>query len=299
MSLNTVFKAAGAGVRIGGKFVVKHLPTILTAVGSVGVVVGTVLAAKKAPEAKEELDKEKEAWEEKTPEEKAELGKAHYIFRVAKVGGKYYGLVCLVIGGSIVCFWLANHINLKRLGAALAGLKLVSDQNEELENKFKEKFGKNEVTKAKDEINQEKNKDIQVDPAMANRLNHTIGECIVWDPIMKHPFISSAEAIRRAEGMVKSELEEQLLDGEKYAFVSYSDFLSWAGCDIKGPSYDNDGGTYLGFGIEFLNGADPAKIRQAIENAVDISWTADMLEGTVPVLALKYGNPPKYAYWKA
>lgn len=298
MGFSTILKAGGAGVRVCSKFVVKHLPTILTAVGTVGVIVGTVLAAKKAPEAQEEFVKEKEKWEKMTPEEKEEHGKAEYVFRIAKVGARYYGLVCLVVGGSIVCFWVANHINLKRTAAAVAGLKVVSDQLTDEEGKFKEKFGKKEVDKAKDELNAEKNKDIKVDPEMAAKLNRTIGECVCWDPIMKHPFTSSAEAIRRAIRMVKDELRQQIIDGDKYAFVPYSDFLCWAGCEVRGPSYDTDAGQYLGFGVNVTE-RSVGNLDELIDDAVDVSWTSDMLEGEIPVLALKYGNPPKYAYFKS
>lgn len=297
MSLNTIGKTIGIGMRLGSKFIVKHLPTILTAVGTVGVCVGTVMAAKKAPEAKVELDKVKAEWEAKPDQEKTNGNKADYVFKLVRVGTRYYGIVIAIVGGSIVCFWVANHINLKRLSAAMLAAKISSEQLKDLENKIREKDGDKTLQQMKDEINMEKMKKSPIDKNMVSSLNYTIGECVVWDPIMKHPFPSSAEKIRRAIAMVKEDLTEQLIDGETYAFTSYSDFLEWAGCDISGPVYDSDAGTYLGFAINSL-GKDVSlnDIHQLVNDAVDVSWTSAMLEGEVPMLALKYGNPPRYQY---
>ena len=63
MTISTAIKAAEAGLKVSGKFVVKHLPTILTAVGTAGVIFGTIQAARKAPDAKAEFEQAKQKWE--------------------------------------------------------------------------------------------------------------------------------------------------------------------------------------------------------------------------------------------
>ena len=294
MSLSTVTKTVGIGLRVGSKFVIKHLPTLLTALGSMGVVAGTVMAAKQTPEAKVEFDEAKAEWEAKPEAEKTSGNKADYIFRIVKIGSKYYLLVGLVIAGSIICFWVANHINLKRIAVLSTGLAATSEQLKDLEKKVREKDGDKALQKMKDEINSEKLKEAQIDPSIGKKLNMTIGECVIWDPIMKHPSAGTAEQVRRATAMVKEDLTEQLMGGEKYAFVCHSDFLSWCGFDIHGPVYDSDAGEYLGFGVNAPNDLSISNIHALVDDAVDISWTADMLDGEIPVLALKYGNPPKY-----
>lgn len=294
MNLNMILKTVEAGLKIGGRLAIKHLPTILTAVGTVGVVAGTVMAAKKAPEAHEELQAVKDEWN--GLEDKEKRSKSDYIFKLVRVGTRYYGIVALVVGGSVVCFWVANHLNLKRLGAALAAAKISADYAKDLEEQIKKDGGENKLTKMRDEINIEKmrQKPIDID---TSGINHLFAECPVWDPITKHWMVSSADRIRKAKRMAEEELRQQLKEGSAYAFVPYSDFLDWCGMDISGPYIQDDGGSYLGFAVEALNGIKPDRIDELVENAVGVEWTVDSKDGDIPVLALKYVNPPKYQIW--
>lgn len=295
MTISAAIKAAEAGLKVGGKFVVKHLPTILTAVGTAGVIFGTIQAARKAPEAKAEFEQAKEKWES-LPEDAR--SKPDLIWRYIKVGARYYGIVCLVVGGSIVCFWMANHVNLMRLGAATAGMAYYKKYAEDLEKGVKEEGGDGALSKIKDKINANSVKNAPPPDIDASKLDSTIGECIVWDPIQRHWFISSAEQIRRARRRVVDSLGEQITRGEPWSFVPYTDFLEYAGYRDHGPNIAGDAGACLGFGFEMPKDPDFGFSEDEVEvvanDAVGVSWTPVMYGGEVPALALKFDEPPVY-----
>ena len=287
MNLNLALKA-------GGKFVTKNLPTILTAVGTVGVIFGTVLAAKKAPEAQKELQEIKDKWQAQEDAEKRD--KVEYTWRLVKCGSRYYGIVAIVIGGSIVCFWVANHLNLKRLAAALAAAKVSSDYAKDLEDQIRKEGGEGKLTKIKDEINAGKIRETPCD-IDTTKLNHVIGETPVYDPISENWYPTTAERIRRAVLMVKEDLADQLLSGEKYAFVAFSEFREWAGLVKDGnPSHAQNFSNQFGFAIMLKDTAKPSQIHELVDEAVGVDFTAEIMEGCVGGLALKYRNPPKYQY---
>ncbi len=81
-----------------------------------------------------------------------------------------------------------------------------------------------------------------------------------------------------------------------YAFYPYSDFLEDCGYEAKGPYIQQDAGQFLGFVVEdtAANEYSPDELHRVCEDAVDVDWTSDMKDGVIPVLALKYGNPPRY-----
>lgn len=295
MTVSGAIKAAEAGLKVSGKFIVKNLPTILTAIGTVGVIFGTFQAARKAPEAKAEFEKAKQKWES-LPEDAR--SKPDLVWRYVKVGARYYGIVCLVVGGSIVCFWVANHVNLKRLAAATAGMAYYKKHAEDLEKGIREEGGDGALSKIKDRINANSIKNAPPPNIDTSKLDGTIGECIVWDPIQHHWFVSSAEQIRRARRRVVDDLGSQITSGEQWSFVPYTDFLEYAGYKDHGPDISGDAGACLGFGFELPTDPDFGFSEDEIEvvanGAVGVSWTPVMYGGEVPALALKFDNPPVY-----
>lgn len=294
MTINAILKTAEAGLKVGGKLAVKHLPTILTAVGSIAVIFGVVQTAKKAPEAKKEFDQAKAEWDAQPDQEKRD--KAVYVWRLVKIGARYYGVICLIVGGAIVCFWVANHINLKRLLAAVAAGKVSADYAKDLENQIKRDGGDKALNDIKDKINAEKIQTDPLPPGMdVSKLNAMIGECPVWDPIMKQWMISSADRIRTAVDRCVNELVQQMQEGEPWAFVPYSDFLEYCGWQNNGPHCGSyDAGSYLGFGLHMPVDVEYTSLIEAAREAVGVNWTAALKDGIVPVLALRYDNPPVY-----
>ena len=296
MNFNMLLKAARIGLKTGGKWAVKHLPTILTAVGSIGVAAGTVMAAKKAPEAEKELSKIKAEWEAIPENERQNYSKADYIFKLVRVGTKYYWCVCLVVGGSIACFWIANHINLTRLMAALTAGKLASDRVKDLENEIKGEGGDGKLEKINDKINARKIREhpCDIDPS---KLNHVIGETPVFDPVSEGWYATTAENIRRAVLLTKEDLADQLLSGEKYAFVPFNDFREWAGLmRYNLPATAQSFGDKFGFGVMLNDSAKPSDIHDLVDNAISVDLTSAIMDGCIGGLALKYGQPPKYQF---
>lgn len=296
MNLNTALKAVQGTLKVGEKLIVKHLPTILTAVGSVGVVAGVILTAKKAPDAHKEFVDVKA--------KKDGMDKANYVWQCVKVGARYYGIVALVVGGSVVCFWLANHINLTRLGAALAAAKVSSDYAKDLEDQIKKNGGDKALTDMKDEINAEKIRDQPFPEGFdASKLNHVIGETPVWEPVSRDWYVSTVHKILYAQEMVRADLAKQLREGQVYAFSPICDFLEYAGMDLKGPSTSEDSVNYLGFAVDVSSIATNLaedEIEVLCERACKVDWTSVVKDNMVGALVLKYEEPPKYRFdWEA
>lgn len=298
MNFNMILKTVETGLKVGGKFAVKHLPTILTAAATFGVISGSVLLVKKAPEAHEKIQEEKKKWEN-LPEE-AKGDKVEYAWRIIKVGTRYFLVPVLIIGGSIVGFWFANGINLKRLTAATAALKVTSDYAKDLEDQIKKDGGEGKLTKFKDQINTEKYEkgDIPPIPKTNRELNHTIGETPIWDPASRSWYISTRQNFEQAAKKAGDDLYSQLIrNGWTSAFVPISDVLAYGNLEPSGPNMSDDSINYLGVGVDIpTKMTDPDEIYQACMDAVDIGFTSLIKDDSVGALAVKWRNPPKWKF---
>ena len=298
MNLNAGIKAVQTGLRIGGKFIVKNLPTILTALATIGVIDGVIRTAKKAPEAKEAFQKEKEKWEALPEDQKKE--KAVYYWKLIKVGAKYYGVIVLEIAGVIVCMWSANRIDWKRMTAMGAGLKASNDYIKSLENEVKEDGGDSKLTKYKDNINnkQFQNGEIPDIPEGMKEPNHTIGETPIWDGPSRSWYISTVQNFQQAANKVAEDLYDQLMTNDwTTAFVPYCDYLAYGDLTPSGPSVSEDVINYLGFAVELPeNCISPEDKKKECYNAVGVRFTSLIKDNMVGALATKYDHLPKYKY---
>ena len=195
MSPSVILKTVKVGMKVGGRWAMKNLPTILTAVGTVGVIIGVVDAVKRTPDAKDELDEATEEWE--SLEDKEKRSKADYIFKKVRIGVKHYGVTILIIGGSIVCFWVAHRICWKRLSAALILAATQKENLKDLEEKIKEKDGEKVLKNMKDEIAGEKAKKEFKDADQ--RPTALSPEVLMWEPLGKHRFVGRDEHHPRVE----------------------------------------------------------------------------------------------------
>ena len=253
------------GLKVSGKFIVKHAPTILTTVGTIGVGVSIYLTAKKAPEAKEELDEAKEE-REKTPD-KEKQNKADYIFKLVRIGAKHYWTVALVVSGSIACFWIANHISLTRLMAALTSAGLSAKAKEELEDKIKEIDGDKHLKKLRDEIDADA---IKNNPPVDGKIVDTgLGMHLCYEPVTGRYFYSNIETIK--QGILQ--LREYL---QKDGYVSLNDWFDILRLD------STECGRLLCW---------TARNFEEI-NDFDISFSSQLTHDSRPVLVLQYDVPP-------
>ena len=258
-------KTVENGLKIGGKLIVKHAPTILTAIGTIGVGVSVFLTAKKAPEAKEELDKVREEWED-IPD-KENRNKADYIFRLIRVGAKHYWMIMLLVGGSVTCFWLANRVSIRRLTSALTAAGLSAKAKEELENKIKEIDGDKHLKKLRDEIDADT---IKNNPPQQGQIYDTnLGMHLCYEPITGRYFYSNIENIKQAVLMIRDYLQK---DG----YVSINDWFYALKLD------STEAGRYLCW---TANNIDDI-------NDFEISFSSQLTHENVPVLVIQYNIAP-------
>ena len=203
--MDILLKTAKFGLKHGGKLIVKHAPTILTGVGTVGVIASLVLTAKKTPDAKKELDKEREEWKN-TPDKEKRV-KADYIFKLVRIGAQHYWVVIAVATGSIVCFWLANHISLKRLMSAITALGLATKSKEDLEQKIRELDGEKHLQKLKDEIDADL---VRNNPPVEGKIYDTgLGLHLCMEPITGRYFYSNMELVKQAFIVAREYLQKE------------------------------------------------------------------------------------------
>ena len=275
---NTVVKAIKMGCKHGGKFLAKNAPTGLCIIGTVGVVAALILAVEKAPDAQAELKKEKAIWEA-TPD-KDKRNKADYIFKLVRIGTQHYWVVIAVATGAVVCFWLANHISIKRLKSALLAAGLATKSKEELEEKIKELDGEKHLSKLKEEVAVDQLR--KADDIDFSK-EYGPGESWFYEPGSRQYFRSNYERIRQSCNAVREDLESQIIDdGCKYAWVPANDFLLDIGCEMC------DFGNSLGFGVEIIsNDISRDEIRNLCQDACAIKFGSDFKNG-VPCGVLIY-----------
>lgn len=259
--IGSVLKLARQGGKYLIKGAVKHAPVLLSSVGTAGVIGAVILAAKKAPDAKVELDEVKEEWE--ATEEKEKRVKADYIFKRIRVGAKHYWIVALVAGGAITCFWLANHISFKRLVSALTAAGLSTKAKEELEEKIKELDGEKHLQKIKEEIDADR---IKNDPPVESKIIDTgLGMHLCYEPITGRYFYSNIERVKKAVIMCRDYLQK---DG----YLALNDWFNELNLDTT------DCGSYLCW---TANNIDEV-------NDFDITFSSQLTPDGAPVLVIQY-----------
>jgi hypothetical protein len=263
MQMSTIVKGGLKALKIIEKGAVKHLPTILTAVGSAGVIGGVILAVKKTPDAKKELDKEKKNWED-IPDKENRV-KADYIFKCVRIGAQHYWLVGLIIAGSLTCFWLANRISLKRLTSALTAAGLSAKAKEELEQKIKELDGEKHLQNLRDDI--DKDRILNNPPEEDKIINTGLGSHLCYEPITGRYFYSNIERIRKAVIMCRNELQKE-------GYLSVNDWFA----SINLDSTD----------LTLCWTAD--SIGEV--NDFDISTSSQLTSDDIPVLVIRYDINP-------
>ena len=261
--LDAILKTAKFGLKHGGKFIVKHAPTILTGVGTAGVVAAIILTAKKAPDAKKELDEAKEEWE--AVEDKEKRVKADYIFKKIRIGAKHYWGVAVIVGGAIICFWTANRISLKRIMSAVTAASIAAKSKEELEEKIKELDGEKHLQKIKDEIDGDK---IKNDPPVMDKIYNTgYGNHLCYEPITGRYFYSNIEKVKLAV----IECKKMLLNDQ---YLSIQDWFNELNIDTTD--------LHLCWSIE-----DPNDV-----NDFDIHFSSQLTSEGIPVLVIQYETNP-------
>lgn len=250
-------------LKVGGKQIVKHLPSILTAVGTAGVVGAIILTAKKTPDAKKDLDEAKDEWD--AIEDKEKRVKADYIFKLVRIGAKHYWVVIAVATGAIVCFWAANHINLKRLMKATTALGLATKSTKELTEKVKELDGEKHLQKIMDEIDGDR---VRENPPVKEQIYDTgLGMHMVYEPISGRYFYSNIERVKKAVIICRDYLQN---DG----YISLNDWYN-----------------ELGLGTTEQNLCWTADSKSEVLE-FDVTFSSQVTPDGAPVLVIRYSTNP-------
>lgn len=263
MNFSTIVKGCKMAVKYSGKQIVKHAPGILCGFGTGGVGLALVLMAKKAPDAKKDFDAEKAKWE--ATEDKEKRNKADYIFKLVRIGAQHYWVVISVATGAVLCFWLANRINFKRLMSALTALGISTKGKEELEEKIKELDGEKHLQKIKDEIDADR---IKNDPPVQDKIIDTgLGTHLCYEAITGRYFYSNIERIKRAVITCRDYLQK---DG----YLSVNDWF----CELNLDTTD----LQLCWTAESIDEV----------NDFDIETSSQLTPEGVPVLVIRYQTNP-------
>lgn len=205
MDLQTIKSFFGS---VKGK-IVEKAPDILTAFNVLGVFATGWTMHKATKKATAYLESEKAKRKEENPDftdfsakEKLLLTWKFYIWPF--VTG------ALTIGSSIA----SNRISSTRLAESAAMTALLSDKVEKLEAKIEEKYGKEELDKAKKEIHDEQ---------LAGTENGLNGEMLCYEPVSKQYFKATQQQLLMAELTAN-----KMFQNDHY--VRFNDFLELLGC---------------------------------------------------------------------
>lgn len=178
-------------LNVAEKFTVDNSPQILTAIGVTGTITTAYLTAKATFKAADKIAFEQVALDKHD--------KSHELSNKekAKIVWTLYLPPAVAGTATVVCIIGANRIGSRRAAAMAAAYSLSQKGFEEYKEKVIEKLGKNKERAARDEIAQEH---VDRNPVGKNEIIVTGGgEVLCYDKYTGRYFVSSMEALRKAE----------------------------------------------------------------------------------------------------
>lgn len=194
----------------------KNASTILTCVGSVGVIATSVMAVKVTPKALALLENaETEKGEELTKTEKI------------KVAGPAYIPAVLIGASTIVCIFCANILNQRQQAALMSAYALLDNSYKNYKKKIKELCGNDVENSVRNEI--AKDKYNEKPSPVENDMQ------LFYDEFSQRYFESTTENVIHAEHEVNRMLtiKHSIYLNDFYILlgidsVDYGDYLGWA-----------------------------------------------------------------------
>ena len=216
-------------------FIKRNSSTILTYVGSAGVVATAVLAVKATPKALERIDQAKE-------EKGEELTK----MEVVKVAGPAY-IPAIVTGVStIACVFGANTLNKRKQAALMSAYALLDNSYKEYKKKVGELYGEDADRHVREEIVKDKyvDEDIHLEDPEKK---------LFYDSYSERYFESTMADVIKAQYEVNKKISDwgavhlnefyELLD---IPAVDYGEFVGWS----SGTLMDTKWSQWLDFNLE-------------------------------------------------
>lgn len=243
------------------KGVIDNAPTILTALGAVGVVSTAVLAAKAAPVANDCILKDRE-------ENGDYADRWDKFSRVLKVTWRPYSQTAISAISAIVCIAAAQKTNLRRQAALISAYTLSQDTLREYREEAQEIFGRKKSQELDGNVAAKKTKK---DPSKeSNTVIIGNGEAVIYDAFSGRYLKGDIEMVRKAVNDFN-----QLLIANSYA--SLNTFYELLGMEH----------TQMGEEFGFKDSA-----------LLDVEFDAHLDENNRPCLLMRYEVYPNRDYWK-
>lgn len=242
------------------RFVSAKSPEILTGIGIAGMITTTVLAVRATPKAMSLIEEKKnEEWtDELSPLE------------IVKIAWKPYIPAIVTCATSVACIIGASSVNAKRNAALTAAYKLSETALTEYREKVVETIGEKKEQIVRDKVAEER---VKKNPVSKNEVIVTgNGKTLCFDPLSSRYFMSSIEAIKRAE----NELNKKLIH-DISGYTSLNDFYDEIG--LNHTTVGND----LGWNTDQL---------------IDIAFSSQLNDNGEPSVVLDFLSAPKYGYDK-
>lgn len=212
-------------------FIKRNASTILTCVGSAGVVATAVMAVKATPKALAVIEKSEEAKGEK-------LTKTETI----KVAAPAYIPTILMGTATIACIFGANVLNQRKQAALMSAYALLDSSYKEYREKVEELYGEGADAYVKEEITK--------DHYEEGKYSLEDNKKLYYDDYSGRYFEATSEDILRAENYVNRTLSDTagVFLNEFYEHVGlettdYGDYMGWSSCEM----YDTCWSSWLEF----------------------------------------------------
>lgn len=195
-------------------FLKRNASTILTCVGSAGVIATSVLAVKATPKALTLLEEAKE-------EKGEDLTKLETI----GVAGPAYIPAVIVGASTIACIVGANILNTRKQAALMSAYALLDSSYKEYRNKVNELYGEDADRTVKAEIAKDK---YEKYPAEDNKK-------LYYDSYSERYFEATPETILKAENYINKRLSEccgaylnEFYEKVGLEITNYGDYMGWS-----------------------------------------------------------------------
>ena len=215
------------------KFLGKNAPTILTAVGGVGVAATAVTAVRATPKAIDILAKARD-------EKGAELTRLEAV----QIAAPVYVPSILIGAATIACIFGANILNKRQQGALMSAYALMDTSFKDYKNKVKDMYGEEADTNIKNEIAKDKYEN--------NKVAANDGLELFYDEFSGRFFRSTLAEVQRAEYDLNRDITLQ----DWATINNFYDYLKIppvAGGDIIGWSAPMNGEMYWQTWVDFSN----------------------------------------------
>lgn len=208
-------------LQVSQQFLRKNASTILTCIGSVGVVATSVMAVKATPKAMRLIEAKKE-----------EKGEKLTAWETIETAGMTY-LPSIITGATtIACVFGANALNKRQQAALMSAYALLDNSYKEYKKKVSELYGENADREVRNEIAKDKYEEEDIEVSDNKRL--------FYDEFSERYFESTTEDVLRAEYEVNRLLSQDsgIFLNEFYELlgldrVDYGNYLGWSACEVS------------------------------------------------------------------